>query len=557
MYDYRIDDIERLLPLWRVKDDPDLWPVLAADADKRIRLSVAGCQGATPEALKILASDPDVSVRRQLSRNPKTPVEALEKLAADIDLKVKTGVAAHRDTPSDILKMLADEGTPGLHRFISQNTNTFTSVLARYVDDPDHLVRINAVKNVGLCDVDLWRFAHDPSDEIRRCVFGRLRDMREAQEVITYFIGDKNYLIRGDIASDQRTPIGLLQLLSVDKEYRVRLQVALNPNSTEEILEALSYDKDEHVRHAVASVAPAQSARLLRLAEDQHDHVRSGVAGNANTPYEILKPLARDESKWVREAVAKNASLDIKDIEEFFGTSPTDTWVEYTLRNRYFNARRVIAEDPNTASQVLVEMARSDFDDVHTHLAENPALPAEAMDILSMKRTYPVIMRLLERRDIPHEVSSHLLNDPELRVGLAYSRDTKSELLDKLCLREIDTNVIVALAENANVSSEFLSVAGSHDDDRVRINVAGNPVASADVLRSLARDEVLEIRKAAATNRSTPTDALEMLAEDKSEVVRLSLLKNRNLTENAIRKLATDPSKAVRKNLLLAILAVG
>ena len=255
--------------------------------------------------------------------------------------------------------------------------------------------------------------------------------------------------------------------------------------------------------------------------------------------------------------MAENESLSIKDIEELFGTSPADEWVEYILRNRHFNALRVIAEDPNTASQVFVEMAKSDFDDVHTHLAENPALPAEAMECLALRRSYPVIMRLLERSDIPQGLSSHLLKDPKFIVGVAYSRSTPSEILNKLRITESNTDVIIALAQHENISSDFLSAVARHDDDRVRMNVAGNPNASADVLRTLARDEAMEIRRSVASNKSTPTDALELLAEDKSEEVRLRLLKSRNLTENSIRKLAVDPSKDVRKNLLLTILAVG
>ena len=557
MNDDRIETIESFLRLRKAKDMPSLWPALATDADERIRLCVAGRQDASHEALELLADDPDVRVRRQLSRNPGTPAHVLAKLAEDVDLQVRSGVASHRAASASVLHQLADEGELALDRCISQNTNACGSVLSRYLDAPDQLVRVNTVFNPNLgCD-DLWRFAEDPSAEVRRRVFERLRQQAEIRKVIARFLNDRNRGIREAIAADRHTGMDALETLSRDEDHFVRRQIALNPGSSAKILETLSRDGDGSVRNAVASAPFTPPSLLVKLAGDEDDHVRAGVAGNENTPYEILKFLAKDEGRWVRKAVAENKSLTLADLVKFFGATPADPRVGEIRERRRIHELCAIAANPNTPEDTLAELARSGFNGVHACLAENPALPVEAMECLGQRAFVPTMLKLLERNDLPENLRAEIMRNEKVRQRLAYSKTTPLAMLEKWCTEDRSASVLEFLASNRRLRPDSLAIVGRHSNDDVRTSVAGNPNASAETLRLLCADKVEGVRAAAAANPGTPADALDMLARDVSGTVRSSLIRNPNLPETAIRKLAEDEDRAIRKKLLLSLLAIS
>jgi hypothetical protein len=91
---------------------------------------------------------------------------------------------------------------------------------------------------------------------------------------------DKKPLVRSSVATDEKAPLKLLELLSNDPEDMVRGDVATNESASEDILRKLSKDLDESVRCAVAS--------------------------NSSTPLDVLAVLLTDQSKYVKQNAKDN-----------------------------------------------------------------------------------------------------------------------------------------------------------------------------------------------------------------------------------------------------------
>ena len=91
---------------------------------------------------------------------------------------------------------------------------------------------------------------------------------------------DKKPLVRSSVATDEKAPLKLLELLSNDPEDMVRGDVATNESASEDILRKLSKDPDESVRCAVAS--------------------------NSSTPLDVLAVLLTDKSKYVKQNAKDN-----------------------------------------------------------------------------------------------------------------------------------------------------------------------------------------------------------------------------------------------------------
>ena len=70
-----------------------------------------------------------------------------------------------------------------------------------------------------------------------------------------------------------------------------------------------------------------------------------------------------------------------------------------------------------------------------------------------------------------------------------------------------------AAASNKNLPAAQMPQL-AQDEETVRIALATNPSCSADVLKTLAKDDKPEVREAVALNPSTPPDLLTTLGAD-------------------------------------------
>lgn len=83
--------------------------VLAADANPKIRESVASSYHAPEDLFEQLAKDPDPGVRGWLARNESVPCDILRALADDESEIVRGWLALNFYVPADVMERLADD----------------------------------------------------------------------------------------------------------------------------------------------------------------------------------------------------------------------------------------------------------------------------------------------------------------------------------------------------------------------------------------------------------------------------------------------------------------
>jgi len=94
------------------------------------------------------------------------------------------------------------------------------------------------------------------------------------------------------------------------------------------------------------------------------------------------------------------------------------------------------------------------------------------------------------------------------------------------------------------------ATAGTGDEAKVvRLMIAGNPNAPADVLRQLARNEDHEVRRFVGVNDNTPVDSLRELATDEDTEVRSIVAAHRSTPPEVLDRLGRDHYLLVRDNV--------
>lgn len=159
------------------------------------------------------------------------------------------------------------------------------------------------------------------------------------------------------------------------------------------------------------------------------------------------------------------------------------------------------AEDPNTSSVRLRELAHSACEIVRRKVARNPNTPGETLRAL--------------------------LDDQDgwIAWNLAQNKAASAELLGELVSRRL---FLAEVAGNRNTPGRLLSQLALEPGEQVRTAVAGNPGTPESVLTNLAGDRELGGRVSVARNPATPASLLEKLALDSEESVRRAVARNRN-----------------------------
>ncbi|GAB3609517.1 hypothetical protein GCM10027414_16420 [Humibacter ginsengiterrae] len=86
--------------------------LLAADANPKIRESVASSYNTPADLFQVLAHDPAEGVRACVARNEATPCDVLRELAGDRSELVRGWVAANYFVPEDAMARLAEDTSP-------------------------------------------------------------------------------------------------------------------------------------------------------------------------------------------------------------------------------------------------------------------------------------------------------------------------------------------------------------------------------------------------------------------------------------------------------------
>lgn len=419
--------------------------------------------------------------------------------------------------------------------------------------------------------------------------------------VLIKLVDDKSSVVRSSVAYHPHLPHASFAKLVGDVSPSVRAAAAESQNATRRDLEILSNDPDEIVRAEVASNPLTPSSALSRLSSDDSISVLTRLSENPSIPQDVVMKLAKTSSGEIKRNLAKNpaATQEVLDylLEEAvsFETELCERNRQNGIRGLYsdsFHAsllRANVASNPNTSTEVLIELAKTahqDSEELRLNLVNNPNTPQEAIEIIAnntigtivstpdwpkalldcpllpvayykelAKTTSSTIRRLVrDNPRTPKLVRDLLSYDPKLNEKRDYyfgdeKRFPDSEepmsIIELYSLSQKATDRSFA-ARALNASDEILYRLSLDYDPIVRTSVASNSYVNKDVLWALSHDSNNNVRCAVAENPQATMDIIDHLLQDQDDAVLSRLAKREGLPSTAYTQLSKSNSPAVR-----------
>jgi hypothetical protein len=186
---------------------------------------------------------------------------------------------------------------------------------------------------------------------------------------------------------------------------------------------------------------------------------------------------------------------------------------------------------------------------------KNPHMPLryrlKLLERLAQEPTLDPRLQVAEAPETPLSVLEQLAGDLELPVRLAtkYNPACPPALVQLVEGHQ-------AIACDWGTDTEQLTNLGQSRWDWIRLAVAQNPSASAQILMQLANDRVLKIQLAVAKNPSTPSDVLAILAEQPEASIQAAIAAHPNATEAILLQLLSSQKSIIlsRQNLPALVL---
>jgi len=537
---------------------PEILMRLASDADCRVVMGVVRNEGATSAVLQqvvdrhaerrhekdavggiILGGD----LLAEVAKNPNTPPGALEILA-DSRNAIRAAVAGNPSTPPNVLDALA--------RTVREHVRLKGSPDMQSLDPEDERERI------------LYAIVRNPTSSLETLQFlsrgdwvaGRTTTVSEREDGHTtnwtIWDSEATAAARQDMASWVLGEISKRQWSS-GMDLGTRLKFAANGHTSSDILDALAQDSDDNVRRAVAANPSTRRDAFLHLAGDSVHAVRLAAANASHPPAasdrfylrdahykDAFELLATDEQADVRAAVVANSDafwsvLSEQAQERLVFDSSTE--VREALVRSYLgrenprlradvSARaygrlielgdvevwRAIAHDFCASAEILERLV--DLEDVETTSAAvyRLDLGSESLVRLAGSAIPTVVTAILSRWDV--------MSAPSVTRILAGNTVTSPTELERLAYYTEDDETVGFAVRNPNFPEAVLVQLASGSDERFLRAIATsgrivaakvlaeNPLASADVLASLATVPDAEVRQALIVNESTPAQVL-------------------------------------------------
>ena len=213
-----------------------------------------------------------------------------------------------------------------------------------------------------------------------------------------------------------------------------------------------------------------------------------------------------------------------------------------------------IAEDINTKAEQLRELAKTGDEKVLAAIARNPNTPSELLvelagEYLDEIGNNPALeLILFENPNFIEDISYKHFED------FLYKHEKCCSIwlpdwFFKLAVFHSNYEIRSLIASNFHTPVSYLGKLAKDEHEYVRSGVADNENTPSFLLEKLAEDEDSDVRERVGFNENTPISLLEKLAEDESFWVRYSVAYNKNTPINLLEKLVTDPHPAVRSTV--------
>lgn len=173
----------------------------------------------------------------------------------------------------------------------------------------------------------------------------------------------RTFFVVAEIGADQRM---MAQLADEDRAEEIAKGDQLSP----EVAVALASHEDSDVREALAENPLAPQEALRPMASDSSDRVRQRVAQHQLAPPDVLATLMNDSEDRVRSNAAANPATPREAVAARAATERDRDVLKAMLQRRGLHAelsnnpskeaKELLLEDPNTPSEVLKTLAKTD-----------------------------------------------------------------------------------------------------------------------------------------------------------------------------------------------------
>lgn len=162
------------------------------------------------------------------------------------------------------------------------------------------------------------------------------RDMNCPVDVLVSLHTDKEWRVRGAVATHPNTSFDVLIALATDPFSEVRAGIAYNPHSEDWLLYDMILDGDHNiVLGNIATNPTASEETLALLARNPSSLVRTRVAGHPNTSRETLAVLASDSNVAVKRIASHSldAIESVATDHETYSFTPAEVELAHCLIN--------------------------------------------------------------------------------------------------------------------------------------------------------------------------------------------------------------------------------
>ena len=410
--------------------------------------------------------------------------------------------------------------------------------------------------------------------------------------------------IRRLVAEDPATPAAVVAQLATDERHEVRLAAAARPELSAEALAALAagaerrWSPDDRIarlleldavaRHPATDQSTVVSLATLdeRIADELASNVVRAVAQRPSAPAELLARLGRSPWPWVRAAVAGNRATPAGTLAALAGDPHPAVRAAVAAQpgadpgladDPAVPVRLAAADNPAMPASALRRLGTDRHRHVAYHLARNPSVPEEVLEVLRLHPSDPMprdgdtqepgptatLTELLSHRrtgrevnwsnpvgdaDYPHALLAEAIAHPDDMVGYGAG---SSPWLDEPLLRALARHPYAyARLHVLDQPTPPVDVILSLVDDPVAMVVrsaVARPEVGAEVAARVADSEDAEHRWGAAENPNLPADVLHRLASDENVYVRRAVLGNPNTLLSDVERLISDPEMLVRR----------
>ena len=184
-----------------------------------------------------------------------------------------------------------------------------------------------------------------------------------------------------------------------------------------------------------------------------------------------------------------------------------------------------VARNRYTSINLLISLSEDEDAQVRRYVGRNPNTPEDVIRKLAIDKNYWVRVGVAGNKNAPADILAYLVDDKEelVKGHLSENPSSSAESLAILALTPLAQSFV---AENRNTDASTLEYLTMHGDWGARWAIARSSRASGASLLHLSKNPEEDIRLAVAENHVAPAEVLELLVQDESEKVCQAALAN-------------------------------